>query len=96
MKIDLLTTDDLIEFLRNMESPQKKVDSISGGLGHKSIYTLAETCSLLQISRRTLQKYRDQGMISYTQIGNKIYFRAEDINEFLDRYRINSINNTQN
>lgn len=45
-----------------------------------------ETCKLLKISKRTLQNYRDDGLLSYTQIGSKIYFRAADIDEFLKRH----------
>jgi len=42
-----------------------------------------ETCKLLKISRRTLQGYRDGGLLTFSQIGGKIYISAGAIEEFL-------------
>jgi len=36
---------------------------------------IQETCLLLKISKRTLQAYRDNGILSFSQIGGKIYSR---------------------
>ena len=38
--------------------------------------------SLMKISKRTAQAWRDEGIISYSQIGAKIYYKLSDI-EFL-------------
>lgn len=38
-----------------------------------------EVCEILNITKRTLQTYRDRGMIGYTQINSKIYYRPEDV-----------------
>lgn len=37
----------------------------------------------LGISRKTGQTYRDQGLISFSQIGNKIYYRNKDVEALL-------------
>jgi hypothetical protein len=42
-----------------------------------------ETCKLLKISKRTLQGYRDGGLLTFSQIGGKIYISAGAIEEFL-------------
>lgn len=42
----------------------------------------------LGISRKTGQTYRDQRLISYSQVGNKIYYRNKDIEEFLLKHHI--------
>ncbi len=42
-----------------------------------------EVMQLLKISKRTLQTYRDENLIAYSQIGNKMYYKASDIEEFL-------------
>jgi len=39
---------------------------------------------LLKISKRTLQSYRDEAKIPFSQIGNKIYYRASDVERFLE------------
>ena len=39
-----------------------------------------EVCDRLFLSPRTLQDYRDKGIIPYTQIAGKILYRLSDIN----------------
>ncbi len=43
---------------------------------------------LMGISQKTAQAWRDKGTISYSQVGNKIYYRISDIKELLDRFHI--------
>lgn len=42
-----------------------------------------EFIQLLKISKRTAQHYRDSGLISFSQIGNKLYYKLSDIEELL-------------
>lgn len=44
-----------------------------------------DVCLLLNISNRTLQTYRDKGILPYSQIGAKIYYKASDIDLFLNQ-----------
>jgi hypothetical protein len=43
----------------------------------------SEVCQLLHISPRTLQSYRDNNILSFTQHAAKIYYKASDIDQFL-------------
>jgi excisionase family DNA binding protein len=47
-----------------------------------------EVCSLLHISKRTLQAYRDTGAIPYSQIGRKCYYKSSDVERFIDQSQI--------
>ena len=38
-----------------------------------------DVCMILNISKRSLQNYRDNGTLPYTQIGQKMFYRADDI-----------------
>ncbi len=40
---------------------------------------------LLKISKRTLQSYRDERKVPFSQVGNKIYYKASDIEKFLKK-----------
>lgn len=44
-----------------------------------------KTCKLLNISPRTLQKYRDDGILPFSCIGGKKYFKISDIQDILER-----------
>ena len=72
-----------------------KLDEIREGL-HKPVnpsptqeryLTNAEVCDLLKVSRRTLQRYRDEGRIAFSQVGATIRYKAADVERFLhDNY----------
>ena len=47
---------------------------------------IQEACQLLKISKRTLQSYRDNGILPYSQISGKIYFKASDIEKHLENH----------
>ena len=49
---------------------------------------IQEACQALKISKRTLQSYRDNGILPYSKIGGKIYFKAEDIREHLEKHYV--------
>lgn len=42
-----------------------------------------EFIQLMNISKRTAQGWRDEGIISFSQIGSKIYYRMSDIQKLL-------------
>jgi len=55
------------------------------------IYLLGEeVCKLLHISKRTLQQYRDDGLLPFIQIKGKILYKESDIIHLLE------VNYTQN
>ncbi len=45
-----------------------------------------EFCQLLKISKRTSQNYRDQGLVSFSQVGSKVYYRLSDVHEMLEKH----------
>jgi hypothetical protein len=44
----------------------------------------AEVCKLLQISLRTLQSYRDCGILPFSQIGRKCYYSVSDVEKMIN------------
>ena len=42
-----------------------------------------DVCKLLNISKRTLQHYRDTGVLPFSQIGHKCYYKREDVERLL-------------
>lgn len=45
-----------------------------------------ELMQLLKISKRTAQHYRDSGLISFSQINNKIFYKLSDAQDLLNRH----------
>lgn len=44
-----------------------------------------QVCELLKISPRTLQTYRNTGVLPYSQIGRKCYYKDSDIEQFINQ-----------
>lgn len=42
--------------------------------------------NLLKVSRRSLQNWRDQGVIEFSAVGGKFYYRLSAINKMLDNH----------
>ena len=70
---------------------KKRLDEISFELKNKQRtepdqiwYDNQEFLQLMNISKRTAQTWRDEGLISYSQVGSKIYYRMSDVQKLLD------------
>ena len=42
-----------------------------------------DVCQILNISPRTLQTLRDNGILAYSQINRKVYYKPEDVESIL-------------
>lgn len=42
-------------------------------------------CQLLGISKRTLQNYRNNGTMAYSQIGYKCYYKVSDVKSLIEK-----------
>lgn len=70
------------KMMERFDSFAQKVDAICSKNRDKSMAKWLDNqdvCMILNISKRSLQSYRDNGTIPYTQIGHKIYYKPEDI-----------------
>ena len=52
-----------------------------------------DVCKLLNISKRTLQHYRDTGVLPFSQIGHKCYYKREDVGRLLETKSVKSNTN---
>ena len=69
----------------------QRVETLCGVTGDKALQKWLdnqEVCEILNISKRTLQTYRDNGTLSYTQIGHKMYYRPEDVELLINKLKV--------
>ena len=80
---------ELISGIRKMTKRLKEIAETHRPLFGGEIYlTGRELSKRLFISPRTLQDYRDKGIIPYTQIAGKILYRLSDLEKILsERYQ---------
>ena len=42
-----------------------------------------EACRLLNVSIRTMRRYRAKGLLPFQKVGNRIYFKWEDVKRLI-------------
>jgi MerR family transcriptional regulator, repressor of the yfmOP operon len=89
MNVITITSDAFQVIADNIAEINKKIDnSNKQQLLSDNWLDIQEVCLLLKISKRTLQSYRDNGVLPFSQIGGKIYFKAADIEEHLNSHYV--------
>lgn len=69
----------------------KKIDEVKTSLEEKQknpkdvFVDNQEFLQLMNISKRTAQTWRDEGVVSFSQIGSKIYYRMSDVEKLLEK-----------
>lgn len=71
------------EILNKLEDMQLQLKKLQ--LNNDVFLDNQEFLQVMNISKRTAQQWRDSGVIAYSQIGAKIYYRFSDINELLNK-----------
>ena len=78
---------------RLLVSIEKLFESRQPGAFNDELLTDKEVAHILKVSRRTLQDYRNNGILSYIQVGGKIPYRTSDVQRtiisgFKEAYRL--------
>ena len=85
-------------FFSSLEDLSKRVEKIhennKPALDGERYYNDKELAVKLKVSRRSLQDYRNNGILPYIRVGGKILYRASDIERVLmggyrEAYRLN-------
>lgn len=82
--IDKRIFDELIVRLSEIEKKVTRLCSPAGDAGLKKWMDNRDVCEVLRISKRTLQVYREKGLLPYTRIKNKIFYRPEDVQKLFE------------
>lgn len=91
MELTILTKDQYEELLKRLDRVDqnlKRLDSPST----ERFMDNAEFLALMKVSKRTAQTWRDEGKISFSQIGNKIYYSVSDVELILKHHYIKAFN----
>lgn len=83
-----MTNDEwAVGFMEQLDSMLDGIESMSekskASFGNERFLTDREVSARLKVSRRTLQDYRNTGMIAYYQLGGKILYKESDIERML-------------
>jgi excisionase family DNA binding protein len=84
MNVITIESEAFQQIVRSLEAIKEKLNKEKGTTPLQEVWMdNQDVCELLHISKRTLQHYRDSGKLPFSQIGAKIYYKASDIDAFL-------------
>lgn len=84
MNLKIIETKTLEKVKERIALLLEKSEKLSRHLKKEEWLDNQDVCRMLNISQRTLQNYRDRGILSYSMIGHKCYYKAGDISLFVE------------
>ena len=92
MEILILTKKDLQQLYSSITAIQKTLRSLTEIKFKDEILTNKQFIQLLEISKGTAQRWRDEGKIRFSKIDSKIYYKRKDILDFLEHHACHAFN----
>lgn len=76
---------NIANILKHIKGLRKDIREMRKSMdaGSKMIFTNQEIMEQLDVSTAVLKKWRDNGLLGYSQINNKYYYSRDDIVEFM-------------
>jgi len=85
MEAVILTKDQYSELLAKLENINAQLNS-KADTKKETFLDNQEFLQLMKISKRTAQTWRDEGKISFSQVGSKIYYKLSDVEKLLQAH----------
>lgn len=99
MEVITIESQAFSKLLSNLENLTREINSFNQGFKSPKDQTLPkgkltlgdqwidneEACTILKVTKRTLQNYRDNFILPYSQIGRKVYYKASDVQALLEK-----------
>ncbi|MCD7971063.1 MAG: helix-turn-helix domain-containing protein [Candidatus Azobacteroides sp.] len=94
--MDTLTynSEEIQQLLNDLRQAEDIITHLpESALPDDSFLTTSHVCEWLHISPRTLQDYRDNGLLCYYKLEGKILYKRSDIEELLEKNYYKAFNN---
>lgn len=80
-QLSIVETSILTQLVNQVEELRKQLSTLS--TTHKLFYTNSEVKALLGVGDKLIKKYRDEGLLGYTQVSDKFWYSMADIQKFM-------------
>ena len=84
--MELLTRNNFEDWMQKLMERLDRQDEAPNPMESIRMFDNQDLCMLLQISKRTLQRYRSIGALPYKTLGKKTYYSEEDVLTFLSEH----------
>jgi len=83
--MNIKVLDALVRRVETIEEQAGRLYNEQKDLRLKNWFDNQDVCQILNISKRTLQNYRERGLLPYCRIEHKILYKPEDVERLLER-----------
>lgn len=88
---DDVIADALASMRKAMRRASKLAEDYRPVMDGERYVTDRELSDILRVTRRTLQQYRNDGIIPYIQMGGKVLYRESDVEALLERNYVSAL-----
>ncbi|WP_062052980.1 helix-turn-helix domain-containing protein [Aquimarina longa] len=82
--IERKTFEKMMTILQELQAQTQQItEPYKRLLLHKEWLDNQDVCLLLRIDKRTLQNYKNKGVLGYSKINRKNYFKASEVKKLL-------------
>ena len=85
MNAVILTQEQYNEIITRIDELKTEIKGTSKSSGNEFVDNV-DFIKLMNISKRTAQAWRDEGKISFSQVGSKIYYKLSDVEKLLQAH----------
>ena len=86
MQAVIITQDQFDNLVKRMDEIQSTILN-SNGTQTESFLDNQQFLQLMKVSKRTAQSWRDEGIITFSQVGSKIYYQMSDVQKLLEAHK---------
>lgn len=87
INVEKQTFEAMVERIETLASKVEMLCRINGDGSMQKWMDNQEVCKILCISKRTLQAYRDNGTLPFSQIGHKMFYRPQDVEAAINKLK---------
>lgn len=89
MKVEFLTAEDIRPLFSKVDEVLSLLRTSPPGREQTGmIYSNKQLSKKINVSLKTLQNYRDSRMIEFNQVGRKICYTENQVQKFLERFKV--------
>ncbi len=91
MELKIIDSRAFEKLIQAVKELLEKTNRLNSSGTEKEWLDNQDVCILLGISLRTLQTYRDKKLLPYSQVAHKCYYKAKDIQLFIEKNKVKSV-----
>lgn len=80
--------EQLLEDIRHNQRTELPAEDVAATkcMNGERLYDNQDLCMMLQVSKRSLQRYRSIGILPYLMLRQKTYYKESDVERFLSEH----------